>query len=83
MRRVNSDDPSNLIDKQKKLMNDIANAKKFCLASPDKTEAECEKAKNDAIVNAIKNVCGDSKDCINAIKDGIKNGAIPITGEVI
>jgi hypothetical protein len=53
-----------------------------CLKLPGKTEKDCEKAKNDAIVDIIKALCKDDKACIQAIADGLKNGTVPLSAPV-
>ena len=53
-----------------------------CLKLPNKTEKDCEKAKNDAIVDTIKGLCKDDKACIQAIADGLKNGTVPLSAPV-
>jgi len=50
-----------------------------CLKLPNKTEKDCEKAKNDAIVDTIKGLCKEDKACIQAIADGLKNGTVPLS----
>jgi hypothetical protein len=53
-----------------------------CLKLPNKTEKDCEKAKNDAIVDTIKGLCKEDKACIQAIADGLKNGTVPLSAPV-
>jgi len=55
---------------------------KNCLKLPEKTEKECEKVANDCVVDAVKELCKDDKDCLKAMTDGIKDGKVPMTGEV-
>jgi hypothetical protein len=50
---------------------------------PNKTEKDCEKAKNDAIVDIIKALCKDDKACIEAIANGLKNGTVPLSAPVL
>jgi len=54
---------------------------KNCLKLPEKTEKECEKVANDCVVDAVKELCKDDKDCLKAMTDGIKDGKVPMTGE--
>ena len=44
-----------------------------CLKIPGKTEKECEKIKDDQVVEIIKDMCKDDKKCIEGIIIGIKD----------
>ena len=44
-----------------------------CLKIPGKTEKECEKIKDDQVVEIIKDMCKDDKKCIEGIINGIKD----------